>query len=52
MVHRDSLFETYKRERESRQKSSGAGNVPQHSYLGRFKDMLKWYGKFWVDVRY
>jgi hypothetical protein len=51
MVQRDLLFDTYKRERESSQKGSrvNAGiNVPQHSYLGRFNDMLKWYANFFV----
>ena len=47
MVQRDSLFETYKRERESSQRSSrNIGSVPQQSYLGRFNDMLKWYELF------
>lgn len=49
MVQRDSLFETYKRERENSQKSSRhAGNVPQQSYLGRFNDMLKWVKEHYI----
>ena len=43
MVQRDSLFETYKRDREFSQRNSRAvGSVPQQSYLGRFNDMLRW----------
>ena len=41
MVHRNSFFETYK-QASSKKRNRIVGNVPHHSYLGRFNDMLNW----------
>ncbi|XP_028405886.1 uncharacterized protein LOC114528448 [Dendronephthya gigantea] len=47
MVHRNSFFETYKQE-SSKKRNRIVGNVPHHSYLGRFNDMLNWVKEHYI----